>query len=246
MRLKISFSAYPCSIPLNYNYHLAAFIYKRLKIADEALASILHESGYGGFKLFTFSQLFLTMYTVNKDVLILKEGCKGTWFVSSINDDFLKAFMSSLLQKPYLEICGENFEIVEIEVPTNIEFSSRMKFKMLSPMVLSIPVEFKGKLSHKYLVPSDPEYQNAFERNLKKKFMAIYGKESTGSVKIYPDWEYISSRSKITKLIQIKDTFIKACLFPFEVEGDVELIKIGYEAGFGEKNAMGFGMVECV
>jgi CRISPR/Cas system endoribonuclease Cas6 (RAMP superfamily) len=33
---------------------------------------------------------------------------------------------------------------------------------------------------------------------------------------------------------------------PFVVRGSVELIALGYEAGFGEKNSMGFGMVEVV
>jgi CRISPR-associated endoribonuclease Cas6 len=30
------------------------------------------------------------------------------------------------------------------------------------------------------------------------------------------------------------------------VRGSAELIEIGYEAGFGEKNSMGFGMVEMI
>ncbi len=30
----------------------------------------------------------------------------------------------------------------------------------------------------------------------------------------------------------------------FEARGSVDLLKIGYEAGFGERNSMGFGMVK--
>jgi CRISPR-associated endoribonuclease Cas6 len=42
----------------------------------------------------------------------------------------------------------------------------------------------------------------------------------------------------------------KACrsdrlsLFLLTVEGSTELIEIGYEAGFGARNSMGFGMAE--
>lgn len=32
----------------------------------------------------------------------------------------------------------------------------------------------------------------------------------------------------------------------FEVKGDRELLKLGYEASGGEKNSMGFGMVKVV
>jgi CRISPR-associated endoribonuclease Cas6 len=31
---------------------------------------------------------------------------------------------------------------------------------------------------------------------------------------------------------------------PFTLKGDTELMKIGYEAGYGEKNSMGFGMAK--
>jgi CRISPR-associated endoribonuclease Cas6 len=31
---------------------------------------------------------------------------------------------------------------------------------------------------------------------------------------------------------------------PFTLSGNSELIKVGYECGFGEKNSTGFGMVE--
>ena|GEM_PF-6212384 len=36
----------------------------------------------------------------------------------------------------------------------------------------------------------------------------------------------------------------KAILAPFTARGPVELLQIGYEAGFGEKGSMGFGMAE--
>ena len=32
----------------------------------------------------------------------------------------------------------------------------------------------------------------------------------------------------------------------FVAHGDTELLKLGYEAGFGEKNSMGFGMVSIM
>ncbi|RLI80862.1 CRISPR-associated endoribonuclease Cas6, partial [Archaeoglobales archaeon] len=32
----------------------------------------------------------------------------------------------------------------------------------------------------------------------------------------------------------------------FEAEGSRELLEVGYKAGFGERNSMGFGMVKAV
>jgi CRISPR-associated endoribonuclease Cas6 len=39
---------------------------------------------------------------------------------------------------------------------------------------------------------------------------------------------------------------VRGWLVPFRVEGSKELIELGYEAGFGKNNAMGFGMAEVI
>ncbi|RLF81520.1 CRISPR-associated endoribonuclease Cas6, partial [Thermococci archaeon] len=38
--------------------------------------------------------------------------------------------------------------------------------------------------------------------------------------------------------------FQRAWHLVFKAYGDGELIKVGYQAGFGEKNSLGFGMVK--
>lgn len=53
------------------------------------------------------------------------------------------------------------------------------------------------------------------------------------------------------KLITIKEgkdseTKIKGFIYTFKVEGDPDLIEIGYKSGFGQANAMGFGFVEAL
>ncbi|MBP8945755.1 MAG: hypothetical protein KBG25_07665, partial [Paludibacteraceae bacterium] len=53
------------------------------------------------------------------------------------------------------------------------------------------------------------------------------------------------------KLIRIKagkadETFLKGFEFEFKLTAPVELMRIGYYSGFGEKNSLGFGCVEVV
>ena len=48
----------------------------------------------------------------------------------------------------------------------------------------------------------------------------------------------------MTRLVDYKGTKIRGVVAPFHVIGAPELIHIGYECGFGDKNSMGFGMVE--
>ncbi|MGQ9648304.1 MAG: CRISPR-associated endoribonuclease Cas6, partial [Thermodesulfobacteriota bacterium] len=44
--------------------------------------------------------------------------------------------------------------------------------------------------------------------------------------------------------LDYKGTKIRGWLMHFTAEGNTDLIKIGYEAGFGENNSAGLGMVE--
>ena len=47
-----------------------------------------------------------------------------------------------------------------------------------------------------------------------------------------------------SKLIDYKGIKIRGWFMHFTIQGNSELIRIGYEAGFGENNSAGFGMVE--
>jgi CRISPR-associated endoribonuclease Cas6 len=44
----------------------------------------------------------------------------------------------------------------------------------------------------------------------------------------------------------VQGTKVKGFELQFWAEGNPELLKIGYEAGFGERNAQGFGMVKVL
>jgi CRISPR-associated endoribonuclease Cas6 len=74
----------------------------------------------------------------------------------------------------------------------------------------------------------------------------LHGKDSGDTdFKIIIDEDYVKRKNgKITKNINFKGTNIIGFMAPFEVTGSPELIEVGYEAGFGEKGSMGFGMVK--
>ena len=67
----------------------------------------------------------------------------------------------------------------------------------------------------------------------------------SADIRVNIDEDYMKRRNgKITKNINFKGTNIIGFMAPFEVVGKPELIEMGYEAGFGEKGSMGFGMVK--
>jgi CRISPR-associated endoribonuclease Cas6 len=64
------------------------------------------------------------------------------------------------------------------------------------------------------------------------------------------DREYLDRRQgRVQKLIAIKEgkpdeTVVKGTLAPFRLEAPPDLLEIGYDCGFGERNSQGFGMVK--
>jgi len=129
----------------------------------------------------------------------------------------------------------------------------RVKFKCLSPIVVSTMEEYNGKLSVHYLRPGDNRLSEAIRQNLIRKFETIEKRKPNDErFEFQFDNGYIERKGgleKITKLIWIKEgeeeeTQVKCFIAPFELMGSVELMRCAYECGIGEKNSLGFGMIE--
>jgi len=84
--------------------------------------------------------------------------------------------------------------------------------------------------------------------NLVKKYKLLAGEDIKASeFKVKIDTDCMNNKAgKIIKKINFKGTDIIGFMAPFEVSGSPELIEVGYEAGFGEKGSMGFGMVKII
>ncbi|PLV58063.1 CRISPR-associated endoribonuclease Cas6 [Thermotoga sp. KOL6] len=243
MRIKITFLVPECRIPINYNYFLSSFIYSKIASQNEHFASFLHKFGYGKrFKFFTFSQLFFEHKEVEGTCIHVFPG-KGWWFIASPLVDFVRYLFSALMENPIVRLGSSEFIVQKVEVEKRLPDLEEYQFVMISPLVLSVPEDKYGKLVHTYLTPEDERFYEVFKKNLVRKYEIFYGETPKGDIEIIPDWDYIHSKGKITKRIKIKNSFVRAVVFPFKVKGTKKLIEIGYEAGFGEKNSMGFGMV---
>jgi CRISPR-associated endoribonuclease Cas6 len=125
-----------------------------------------------------------------------------------------------------------------------------MAFACLSPLVATTKREHNGKLSTHYYRYDDPALSEALRQNLIRKYRLIHGHEPEhADFALRFDSDFVRKKKDgIYKLVQYRArgevTQIKGIFAPFRVEGSPELIAVGYEAGFGEKNSMGFGMGE--
>ncbi|MCL2142188.1 MAG: CRISPR-associated endoribonuclease Cas6 [Methanimicrococcus sp.] len=220
-------------IPFNYQYHLSSMIYHFLNISDSKYAQMLH--AYQKYKFFTFSWLDIPSRQITKEGIKSQDGIVFLQ-LSSPNDDFLSVFLEGLFQEPFLKIGTFDAypaEIHIIEPPKSFDI-----LKTISPICLRTQEEADGKLKVRDLLPNQSKFYENLKLNLKKKYEMFYNKDCSMNF----DLEILSTEPK---RIQIKNTFVRCSNLVFSIKGDDEFIRFGYECGFGEKNSMGFGMVEA-
>lgn len=248
------------SIPINYNYQLSSAIYNLLRFGSPEFSSFLHNRGYRidgkKYKLFSFALRFDRVEIENFH-LILKS-TKVTLHISSpLIDSFIKNFVIGTFENKSIAITDRNqtiaFRIITAEILPDPVFTNKMKFILLSPMVLSTLKERNGKMQQYYLRPED---KDDIDRVLTKNLLNKKGLLNRNQViddycNLTWDEEYLEKNNRITKKITINENGrypidIIGIQAPFTIQGDPELIKVGYECGFGEKNSMGFGLAEII
>ncbi|MCL5792204.1 MAG: CRISPR-associated endoribonuclease Cas6 [Deltaproteobacteria bacterium] len=248
------------ALQVNYNYFLTSLIYNIIEHSSKDYSHFLHDTGYrlggskNGFKLFTYSMLQGADARVKGDIITFGKG-QVSWYLSSPINDFLQHLITgAFAQGQEIEIgpklntldksIGSNrFLIERVETLNTPVFNKSMHFTCLSPITVSTVLK---DLNCHYLRPWEEGFADAIKNNLIKKYKLVYGKDiADADFKVTIDTAYMNKKSgKITKNINFKGTNIIGFMAPIEVAGNPELIEIGYEAGFGEKGSMGFGMVK--
>ena len=236
------------SLPINYNHLLVGVIYKFLAESNPEYADFLHDEGYHAeekrFKLFTYSQLMAEQRRIIGQTMHFRSTLM--WYVSSPVEKFLSHFADTLLTGGSLSIGTHHLKVIDVTIPRTPRFRSEMKFRCLSPIVMSSVRENKGQRRTHYCLHDDPELSELIRKNLIKKHQAIYGRDpQDDKLSIRFDDRYIRRKhGRVTRLIDFKGIKIRGIMCPFRASGSVALIQTGYECGFGDKNSTGFGMVE--
>ena len=252
LTLQIDRKAFGTVLPLNYQYELSAFIYRAIAQADREYSFRLHEDGFRlhgrPFKLFTFSNLLIPKYTIDKEQGRIRIECdRIEWLVSFLPETSTGKFAFGLFSEQIFQIGDTKstvqFRIERVELLPPPVFESSMSFKTLSPVC--IPLKETDRRYAIYLSPDAPEVPDIVLKNLLNKYHTFYGKPYENAF----DFAFeVTSRPK-SKLIAIKTetpeaSNIRGFMFDFRMKAPVELMRVMYDAGLGEKNSMGFGMVD--
>jgi len=144
------------------------------------------------------------------------------------------------------------FEITHVETLKEPVFQEQMNFYCLSPIAVSVRNNEIHSSKHylDYLNPSErTNYIAALFENMKMKYKTIYREDFAGNQKFDFSFDpaYIVKKSgKIRKMIRFGKSNIVGMEAPFTISAAPELIKIGYDCGFGVNNSAGFGMAEFI
>lgn len=241
MRLEISLlsPADSFEIDLNHSYHLASAIYRAIERADPSLSIELHKPDVP--KFFTFSKLFIPKRKFRIEGEKMVSDCEEAYFFfSTLRNEVAASLVEGLLSKPEIRICGVDFIVSEVSVLPEREVKGREKFVTLSPIYASTSVGENGRRRIFDLYPKDSKFYEVILQNLVKKYV-LYYKSAPENLDFH-----MKPLNVKAKRIRLKDTFHRCVEMVFKAEGSPELLEVGYKAGFGSKNSMGFGMVKVV
>ena len=201
------------------------------------------------FKLFTFSNFYFPCFRIEGDrIFVLADTAQ--LIVSFYPIEAIDAFVMGLFKNRQLEVGDRKsrvrFEVFNLERQAEPEFTSRMFFKTLSPMFIEEQLPETRKAIH--LSPGNPKFAELLHLNLLDKYRVFYGQEPD------PSWPltrlHLLSEPKpktiVLKVGTPEETRMKGYTFRFELEGQPELLRLGYEGGFGRLNSQGFGCVEVL
>lgn len=258
-------------LPLNYQYELSAWIYKTLNSGNEEFAKWLHEKGYTrdykNFKLFAFSNLKVPNFRIQEDRMRI-ESREIELIVSFYPINSLEYFISGLFSNQQFSIgdikSKAEFVVKTVEKLPEPDFDSTMELKTLSPVLISYKSSPKQKYA-RYMNPEDKNYGELLMKNLVEKYNAFYAETATADAtssfeastveRVNPldidniDYEFKPINKPKSRLITIKsgtkqESKLRGYLYKFRLKAPSELIRLGYYAGFGEKNSLGFGCGE--
>lgn len=252
MELKLTFTrTHGDLLPANYQYELSSWIYKVLEKADQQYSDFLHNKGfqYEGrrFKMFTFSQLDLRPYEI-KGPYIQLCGRTISLIIRFHVDASLEHFIKGLFMEQRFGLGDKNavtdFEVTGIETIAPPVFRTTMTYQCLSPICVS---RMRGDRTTEYLSPEAHGYGMSLVQNLVRKAAALATTTEAPEPEL-PDFHFRLLNVPRKKGVHIRahtagHTQVIGYLFHFELTAPVDLHEIGYDAGFGEKNSMGFGTV---
>jgi len=243
MRVKISFLRDQMSantIPLHHQTLLAESLYQII------------ESFGGDRNNFNFSSLKGTSKIQNGFMRFLSS--KVTLVMSSRDANQMETLVSKIFEMPYLPVGKMNLMPRSHEIIQDPEFTTKMRYLCISPMILVDPRKDPEK-SQITIDPTSQEFSDIlYEQTLDRMERAGFKENDLNNFAEFdaqPDLEYVQKLNetgkKFARYYRAADgSTIMGYLLPFTLHAHPEVHKFIWESGIGALSEQGYGMVDLV
>ncbi len=262
MRIKITFTnpRKNTFLPINTNFYLVQLIEHLTYEYQRYLKALLpNHSRNQKFNMYTFSQLIIPYRKINGDKIGIISS-EFHWYVASPYYQFLGLLAKELRTSNSVKIAGHRFGVNGVNFITSPNFKdSKAQFTCLSPVAVfrqhaSIHKKSSMYLKSGYLLPDEREYLTSLKKDLIWKYNTIQKQNvlSHLDLDLKYDQRYIEKKNnRITKVITLENgralsEQVRGVLAPLSVKADPDILQLIYDAGLGQLNNYGFGMVEVV
>ncbi len=226
-------------IPFNRKYAISSWLYHVIRSFNEEYSEKLHFDR--DIKLFVFSDLFIPNYRVVRGKGLRTKSDDVSLLLSSPRSEFIgntvKGLLNSVNENP-LTLRDVTLRIKSIETLKSPEFTDTAEFKALSPIVTSTYND--GTIY--YIPPHKDQFYENLAENLRKKYLMVHGTQYKKDITIDLIWTKCPHSPQ--KSIKIKEGHVIGFKIPLKIAATPKLLETAYECGVGEKNSMGFGMVD--
>jgi len=245
MKLKISLiSDNAVVLPKEFNYITQAVIYN---LIDKLPSTWLHDGGFTtgkrSFKLFVFSSILERgKYHKQKEMFAFPHTV--SFYVSSPVGWILEQMAKNTVFSEKLMFGQNAMGISSVEIIKDDEITgNRIRINALTPIEThSTLLKGDGGKKTYYYSPSESEYSELINENLRKKWMAYYKESCPYTIKIEPvQMKYCRERIR-----SFKGTVIKGWTGHFRLEGKPEFLQFALTTGLGSRNSAGFGFIEKI
>lgn len=227
--------------PFNYNHIITSMIYNNLVAAGIDLD--FHDSK--DFKFFTFSNLIFSKFEVTKEGFNSIDGTVN-FQISSPDSKLLRKIINGFIKNNQVTINGNEFTMINIVMQKEPEFTEKMEFRTMSPIVVNSYKQINGEMRKWDLSPDDENFFPFIERNLIKKYNQFFNEELTqDSIKVSSNMKNVKKKRVMLKRNKSQQHYV-CYMMDIILEGDPRVIKFAYDCGLSNKNSMGFGMIKPV
>ena len=168
------------SIPLSYSYYLSTALYRWIEQSSPEYSAFLHDHGFPldgtlrRFKHFCFSQLDVPKRRITNGRLQILSPTIN-WYIGMPVEETLQHLVVGMFESRefYIEREENEFVVEQVETMPEPEWKSPMRFRMISPLTVSVPEERNGRLIPHYLQADDARLSDALRRNIVNKYRSL-------------------------------------------------------------------------